>query len=106
MNIRYSLVLFQVVNRLLLLIIKTNILRAGFDTTSTLRACCGSGGQYKYSSSTVCGSINFSVCSQPDQYISWDGMHMTQKAYEFLAKWLVADILPQLNCNNNISYEK
>lgn len=76
----------------------------GFDITSTLKACCGSGGKYSYSSSRVCGSINVRECSHPDQYISWDGMHMTQKAYEFLAKWIVADILPQLNCNINISY--
>lgn len=78
----------------------------GFDLTSTLKACCGGGGKYRYSLSRVCGSRDFSMCSHPDQYISWDGMHMTQKAYEFLAKWLVADILPQLNCSINISYHQ
>ncbi|KAL8134864.1 GDSL esterase/lipase At5g03980-like [Apium graveolens] len=76
----------------------------GFDVASALKACCGGGGKYNYSLSRVCGSINNALCSHPDQYISWDGMHMTQKAYVFLAKWLVADLLPQLNCNADISY--
>ncbi|WOG96308.1 hypothetical protein DCAR_0415643 [Daucus carota subsp. sativus] len=75
----------------------------GFDITSALKACCGSGGKYRYSSSRVCGRAKLPVCSNPDQFISWDGMHMTQRAYKFLAKWLVADILPQLNCNFNIA---
>lgn len=78
-------------------------LSTGFDITSALKACCGSGGKYRYSSSRVCGRAKLPVCSNPDQFISWDGMHMTQRAYKFLAKWLVADILPQLNCNFNIA---
>lgn len=56
----------------------------GIDATSALVACCG--------------SSNVPICSYPEQYISWDGVHLTQKAYSVLSKWLVADITPKLNC--------
>ncbi|KAL8134863.1 acetylajmalan esterase-like [Apium graveolens] len=70
----------------------------GIDPKSALKSCCGTGGIYNYSATEGCGSPDVPVCSNPDQHISWDGFHMTQKTYSFLAQWLVADIIPKLDC--------
>lgn len=71
----------------------------GIDSRTALVACCGNGGVASASSTTEgCGSSGAPVCSHPDRYISWDGIHLTQKAYSVLSKWLVADIIPKLNC--------
>lgn len=72
----------------------------GFDATSTLKACCGIGGSYSFSWTEKCGSPDVPICLNPDQYISWDGIHLTQQAYRFIAQWLVTEILPKLKCIN------
>ncbi|WRX30440.1 hypothetical protein QQP08_022927 [Theobroma cacao] len=70
----------------------------GFDTKSTQKACCGIGGDYDFSLTRMCGAPGVPVCSNPDQYVSWDGVHLTQKAYKFMAGWLIHHIYPQLQC--------
>lgn len=70
----------------------------GMNATSTLEGCCGNIGTSSFSSEG-CGSSNVGVCLHPDQFISWDGVHLTQKAYSALSKWLVADIIPKLSCS-------
>ncbi|KAL8134866.1 acetylajmalan esterase-like [Apium graveolens] len=74
-----------------------NAAHLGINATSMLKGCCGSIGSSSFSSEG-CGSSTVRVCLHPDQYISWDGVHLTQKAYSALSKWLVADIIPKLNC--------
>ncbi|CAN4090840.1 unnamed protein product [Withania somnifera] len=44
-----------------------------------------------------------SLCVDPSTYISWDGIHLTQAAYKWLARWLIHDMLPQWNCHD-LSY--
>ncbi|XP_078181581.1 GDSL esterase/lipase At5g03980-like [Carex rostrata] len=63
----------------------------GFDKDSLLTACCGTGGGYNYESSLMCGSPGTTVCSNPDQHISWDGIHLTQAAYMVIAQSLVME---------------
>ncbi|WOG93792.1 hypothetical protein DCAR_0313079 [Daucus carota subsp. sativus] len=72
----------------------------GIDAKSALEPCCGNGGIDSESSPTSggCGSLNAQVCLYPDRYISWDGIHLTRKAYSVLSKWLLADITPKLKC--------
>lgn len=41
-----------------------------------------------------CGPPGVPVCVDP----SWDGIHMTQHAYSWIARWLIDDTLPKLNC--------
>ncbi|KAI4296887.1 hypothetical protein L6164_036806 [Bauhinia variegata] len=53
-----------------------------------LKACCGSGGPYNYNASAVCGEPGLAACDDPSQYISWDGVHLTEAAYEWIAKGL------------------
>ncbi|KAL2933321.1 hypothetical protein RDABS01_016440 [Bienertia sinuspersici] len=43
------------------------------------KVCCGSGsGLYNYDFISVCGSPAAKPCSNPTQYINWDGVHLTE----------------------------
>ncbi|KAL5218821.1 hypothetical protein ABZP36_019505 [Zizania latifolia] len=57
----------------------------GFKKDSILRACCGDGGRYNSNSLFSCGFPSSSVCPDPSTYISWDGLHLTEAAYKFVA---------------------
>ncbi|XP_052203863.1 acetylajmalan esterase-like [Diospyros lotus] len=70
----------------------------GFDGSSLNKACCGVGGDYNFNLAKTCGAQDVTVCSNPDQFISWDGIHLTQRAYMFMAKMLIHNILPKLHC--------
>ncbi|XP_055814934.1 acetylajmalan esterase-like [Solanum dulcamara] len=76
-----------------------NAVRLGFDKNSLHKACCGIGGDYNYNIHKRCGSPGVEVCVNPSTYINWDGVHMTEKAYKWLARWLIDDMLFQLNCH-------
>ncbi|KAK9091498.1 hypothetical protein Sjap_024675 [Stephania japonica] len=50
----------------------------GFNASETLEACCGYGGPFNYSPLITCGqNSEVKVCSNPGEYISWDGLHFT-----------------------------
>ncbi|KAH0861627.1 hypothetical protein HID58_089888, partial [Brassica napus] len=70
----------------------------GFDKSVALKSCCGVGGGYNYDGMRQCGAVGVPVCQNPDKFISWDGVHLTQKAYRFMSKFLNYKILPQLKC--------
>ncbi|KAK9936549.1 hypothetical protein M0R45_013385 [Rubus argutus] len=55
----------------------------------TTKACCGGGGPYNYNSSAQCGSLKATACENPAQFINWDGMHLTEAAYSWIAKALL-----------------
>ncbi|XP_020106598.1 sinapine esterase-like isoform X2 [Ananas comosus] len=61
------------------------------DFDSLLTACCGSGGEYNFEISAMCGAPGSSSCSDPNQYISWDGLHLTQEAYRVMAQSLIME---------------
>ncbi|KAJ8626588.1 hypothetical protein MRB53_019895 [Persea americana] len=54
-----------------------------------LSACCGGGGPYNYNSSAVCGAPGTMVCSDPSLYWNWDGTHLTEAAYRWIANGLI-----------------
>lgn len=54
---------------------------AGFD--EPLLACCGS--HCPYNCSIPCGNEGSTVCAEPSTYASWDGLHLTEAAYEVVA---------------------
>lgn len=55
-----------------------------------LKACCGSGGgKYNYDSKARCGTEAVVSCDDPSVYASWDGIHMTEAAYELIAEALM-----------------
>uniref|UniRef100_A0A0D9WDU6 GDSL esterase/lipase n=1 Tax=Leersia perrieri TaxID=77586 RepID=A0A0D9WDU6_9ORYZ len=58
-------------------------------TQQPLKACCGGGGPYNYNPAAACGSPGASTCSNPSAYVNWDGIHLTEAAYKFVAGgWL------------------
>ncbi|KAF7137478.1 hypothetical protein RHSIM_Rhsim07G0189900 [Rhododendron simsii] len=71
----------------------------GFDNKSTLKACCGTGGDYNFNLTRMCGAHGVLVCRHPRKYISWDGIHTTDEANKRMAGWLIDDILPKLQCS-------
>ncbi|OAY31760.1 acetylajmalan esterase [Manihot esculenta] len=70
----------------------------GFDSKSLQKACCGSGGDYDFSLVRFCGAPDVPVCPKPRERMSWDGVHSTQKAYFFMARWLIRNIFQKLRC--------
>ncbi|TYI45032.1 hypothetical protein E1A91_D13G007300v1 [Gossypium mustelinum] len=89
-------------NAFLWLLSKADLL--GFDPISLQKACCGIGGDYNYGLSSWCGDPKVPVCENPNERLSWDGVHLTQRAYELMATWLVRDIYPKLQCEYIVSY--
>lgn len=59
----------------------------GFDAGSARRACCGAGGgEYNYDPRRMCGAEGAAACAEPEKYVSWDGVHMTQAAYRAMSR--------------------
>ncbi|CAO2181384.1 unnamed protein product [Urochloa humidicola] len=57
----------------------------GFDGSSTLRACCGAGGDYNYNPIAACGFPGANSCADPSRAVNWDGIHLTEAAYRNIA---------------------
>ncbi|XP_010540489.1 PREDICTED: GDSL esterase/lipase At1g28580-like isoform X2 [Tarenaya hassleriana] len=53
-----------------------------------LSVCCGAGGPYNYSPSRLCGD-GVPYCDNPSKYVNWDGFHLTEHAYRWIAKGLL-----------------
>nr|GMD60772.1 sinapine esterase-like [Ipomoea batatas]GMD63803.1 sinapine esterase-like [Ipomoea batatas]GMD66546.1 sinapine esterase-like [Ipomoea batatas] len=64
----------------------------GFNNESMLNACCGSGGPYNVDDNAKCGHPSSHACDDPSSYIQWDGAHLTQAAYEWIAKGLLSGL--------------
>ncbi|CAI9094319.1 OLC1v1030039C1 [Oldenlandia corymbosa var. corymbosa] len=74
----------------------TNAENLGF--ADKFSPCCGKA--EARNPSAFCGAPGVtSSCPNPDDHISWDGVHMTQQAYKFMADYLITSISPQLNCS-------
>ncbi|XP_039787252.1 GDSL esterase/lipase At5g03980-like [Panicum virgatum] len=62
---------------------------AGFDAAALTRACCGAGaGAYNFDMDRMCGAPGASVCARPEERVSWDGVHLTQRAYRVMTDLL------------------
>ncbi|PWA98776.1 hypothetical protein CTI12_AA014950 [Artemisia annua] len=55
-------------------------------TNGALKACCGGAGPYNINLSAICGDESSTVCDQPDTYVCWYGIHLTEAAYKIIAK--------------------
>ncbi|KAG5541586.1 hypothetical protein RHGRI_021427 [Rhododendron griersonianum] len=69
----------------------------GFDGETTQKACCGIGGDYNFTVTNMCSS-EVPICPDPNRFISWDGIHLTEAAYKRMAEWLIDDVVPKLQC--------
>ncbi|XP_075077102.1 acetylajmalan esterase-like [Nicotiana tabacum] len=65
----------------------------GFHKKSILKACCGIGGPYNYNEDRVCGTYEVPACSDSEKYLHWDGIHLTEEAYYYVAEDLLSVIL-------------
>ncbi|KAI3818431.1 hypothetical protein L1987_12238 [Smallanthus sonchifolius] len=72
-------------------------------TNGALKACCGGEGRYNVDLSVRCGDASAIVRDEPDTYVSWDGMHLTEAAYRIISKNLFST--PQFNslCSTSTS---
>ncbi|KAF6137988.1 hypothetical protein GIB67_041861 [Kingdonia uniflora] len=73
--------------------------KLGFEKVNVLKACCGTGGAYNFDFQRFCGTedIPVQVCPDPNRRVSWDGIHLTQKAYSLMAESLIRDLFPKLS---------
>ncbi|XP_070055793.1 GDSL esterase/lipase At5g03980-like [Nicotiana tomentosiformis] len=70
----------------------------GFNQNTLLTACCGTGGRYNFNFRTVCGSASVRACSNPAQYVHWDGIHLTDEAHRHMTDIVVKDMLSRFGC--------
>ncbi|KAL3812833.1 hypothetical protein ACJIZ3_014101 [Penstemon smallii] len=54
-----------------------------------LKACCGGGGLYNVNFSVQCGYPQSAHCVEPSSYMNWDGVHFTDVASKWIAKFLL-----------------
>ncbi|KAL2341791.1 hypothetical protein Fmac_009731 [Flemingia macrophylla] len=57
--------------------------------TTGLRACCGGGGPYNFNISARCGHTGSKACPNSSTYSNWDGIHLTEAAYRYIAEGLI-----------------
>ncbi|CAI9100726.1 OLC1v1037887C1 [Oldenlandia corymbosa var. corymbosa] len=74
----------------------SNAQNLGFE--DKFSACCGSGTVFNFDFGSLCGMPGVNPCPNPDNYISWDGMSLTQQANKYMADYLINSIAPQLKC--------
>lgn len=60
---------------------------AAYGFTEKLKVCCGSGGDpYNFDLFATCGSPNVTTaCPEPNKFINWDGVHLTEAMYKVVA---------------------
>ncbi|KAG2687783.1 hypothetical protein I3760_09G067200 [Carya illinoinensis] len=57
--------------------------------SGTLKACCGGGGPYNFNNSARCGHTGSKACADPSTHVNWDGIHLTEAAYNHISKALI-----------------
>ncbi|KAJ7964782.1 GDSL esterase/lipase [Quillaja saponaria] len=55
---------------------------------SALKCCCGSGGPYNFNVTALCSEA-VKPCDDPSQFVGWDGIHLTEAAYRWIAQGLL-----------------
>lgn len=61
-----------------------------YNFKETKKACCGGGGgEFNFDKNKMCGTSGASTCSNPDNYISWDGIHLSGAMNKQLADLLL-----------------
>ncbi|KAJ1297010.1 hypothetical protein BS78_01G345800 [Paspalum vaginatum] len=61
-------------------------MKHGFRKDVALTACCGDGGPHNSGKLFSCNNATSILCPDPATHISWDGLHLTEAAYRFVAR--------------------
>ncbi|KAL3651402.1 hypothetical protein CASFOL_004404 [Castilleja foliolosa] len=62
-----------------------------YSFSTPLMACCGSGGPpYNYDKRVTCGSHGYQVCDRAAKLVSWDGVHYTEAANDFISSKILS----------------
>ncbi|GFP98167.1 acetylajmalan esterase [Phtheirospermum japonicum] len=69
----------------------------GFDRRTLLKPCCRSG-EFNPVSPQFCGGPGVPVCNDPNRYIHWDGLHLTEAAHRRISSIIVRNILLRIKC--------
>ncbi|GER33404.1 GDSL-like Lipase/Acylhydrolase superfamily protein, partial [Striga asiatica] len=69
----------------------------GFDRRTLLSPCCQSR-DYNPTSPQFCGGIGVPVCDNPNQYVHWDGLHLTEEAHRQVSKIIDTNLVLGANC--------
>ncbi|KAL6878345.1 hypothetical protein ACP4OV_012515 [Aristida adscensionis] len=78
----------------------SNPLKHGLSKDGALVACCGDGGPYNSGNLFSCNATSL-LCPDPSKRISWDGLHFTEAAYDFVASSMLdgpSSILYKCGC--------
>ncbi|KAJ3709017.1 hypothetical protein LUZ61_012722 [Rhynchospora tenuis] len=59
------------------------------DFPAPLYACCGGPGPYNVSATISCGAQGSQSCPNPENYVSWDGVHLTEAANHAIANGIL-----------------
>ncbi|KAL9233005.1 hypothetical protein vseg_008051 [Gypsophila vaccaria] len=77
--------------------ILNNAASLGFNKEDIHKSCCGiEDGKYNYNQHLRCGMPGVPGCKNPNERLSFDGIHLTQRAYFYMTRWLLRSILPDL----------
>ncbi|KAF8730705.1 hypothetical protein HU200_016565 [Digitaria exilis] len=60
----------------------------GFRKDVALTACCGDGGPHNSGTLFSCNATSV-LCPDPSTHISWDGLHLTEATYQFVARGML-----------------
>ncbi|KAF5741129.1 anther-specific proline-rich protein APG-like [Tripterygium wilfordii] len=57
-----------------------------YNFQEPFKACCGAGGgPLNFDLHRLCGSVGTSTCKHPNQFINWDGVHLTEAMHKVLS---------------------
>ncbi|KAJ4798113.1 GDSL esterase/lipase [Rhynchospora pubera] len=59
------------------------------DFPAPLYACCGGPGPYNFSTTISCGAQGSQSCPNPENYVSWDGSHLTEASNHAIANGIL-----------------
>lgn len=69
----------------------------GFRKDVALTACCGDGGPHNSGTLFSCNATSI-LCPDPSKHISWDGLHLTEAAYQFVARGILDGLIGSSKC--------
>ncbi|KAL3685972.1 hypothetical protein R1sor_003994 [Riccia sorocarpa] len=89
-----------------------NPTKYGFNPNLTRTTCCGAPGvgDLNYNPDALCGNQGSTKCSNPEEYVNWDGVHFTEAFYRVISKFVLngefTDTRFNYTANCNLSFNQ